>query len=195
MLRLTGVRAWAPASLATTSPCASGRRNGESVLNARVARETGLHLDTVRCWRGRFAEHGLHGLTDRKRSGRPPSFTAPQVAEAKALACWLPAETGAPVSRWSCPELARELAARGITGTASASAVRRWPAEDALKPWQHHSWNFITDPDFRPKAARVLGLYARTWQAGRSARTKRPPSRPAAAATPPSHPARPGPCA
>ncbi|WP_342749441.1 helix-turn-helix domain-containing protein, partial [Streptomyces milbemycinicus] len=27
--------------------------------NARIAREAGLHLDTVRCWRGRFAEHGL----------------------------------------------------------------------------------------------------------------------------------------
>ncbi|MFE4968933.1 helix-turn-helix domain-containing protein [Streptomyces sp. NPDC056660] len=32
----------------------------------------GLHLDTVRRLRGRFAEHGLGGLSDRKRSGRPP---------------------------------------------------------------------------------------------------------------------------
>ncbi|MEV6996027.1 IS630 family transposase [Streptomyces sp. NPDC093228] len=132
--------------------------------NARIARETGLHLDTVRCWRGRFADRGLHGLTDRKRSGRPPSFTALQVAEAKALACQLPAETGVPLSRWSCPELARELIARGITGTVSASTVRRWLVRDALKPWQHRSWIFITDPDFRSKAARVLDLYVRLWQ-------------------------------
>ncbi|WP_369387942.1 helix-turn-helix domain-containing protein [Streptomyces sp. CG1] len=68
--------------------------------NARIARETGLHLDTVRCWRGRFAEHGIAGLSDRKRSGRPPVFTALQVAEVKALACQLPAETGMPSSRW-----------------------------------------------------------------------------------------------
>ncbi|MET7900118.1 helix-turn-helix domain-containing protein [Streptomyces sp. NPDC005355] len=27
--------------------------------NARIARETGLHLDTVRAWRGRFADGGL----------------------------------------------------------------------------------------------------------------------------------------
>lgn len=132
--------------------------------NARIARETGLHLDTVRCWRGRFAERGLGGLSDRERSGRPPSFTALQVAEAKALACRLPAETGTPLARWSCPELARELAARGITGTVSASTVRRWIRDDALKPWQYRSWIFITDPEFRPKAARVLDLYARTWQ-------------------------------
>ncbi|MFJ1733509.1 hypothetical protein [Streptomyces sp. NPDC088254] len=41
--------------------------------------------------------------------------------------------------------------------------MRRWLARDALKPWQHRSWIFITDPRFRSKAARVLDLYARTW--------------------------------
>ncbi|MEW2487039.1 IS630 family transposase [Streptomyces sp. NPDC048411] len=132
--------------------------------NARIARETGLHLDTVRCWRGRFAEHGLAGLSDRERSGRPSSFTALQVAQVKALACRLPAESGVPLARWSCPELAREVAARAIASSVSASTVRRWLADDALKPWQHRSWIFITDPDFRLKAERVLGLYARTWQ-------------------------------
>ncbi len=132
--------------------------------NARIARVTGLHLDTLRRWRGRFAEHGLVGLSDRERSGRPPSYTALQVAEAKALAWRLPAETEAPLARWSCRELAAELAAHGITGPVSASTVRRWPAEDALNPCQHRSWIFITDPQFRTEAQRVLDLYARTWQ-------------------------------
>ncbi|MFI1369739.1 IS630 family transposase [Streptomyces griseochromogenes] len=132
--------------------------------NARIARETGLHLDTVRRWRGRFADAGLPGLKDRQRCGRPASFTPLQAAEVKALACRLPAETGVPVSRWSCPEPAREAAERGIAAFVSASTVRRWLAQDALKPWQHRSWIFITDPDFRTKAARVLDLYARTWQ-------------------------------
>ncbi|MFI6444493.1 IS630 family transposase [Kitasatospora sp. NPDC050543] len=131
--------------------------------NARIARETGLHLDTVRKWRGRFAELGLAGLADRKRTGRPASFTALRAAWVKALACRLPAETGAPLSRWSCPELAREAMVQGIATSVSASTVRRWLAEDALKPWQHHSWIFITDPGFQPKAARVLDLYARAW--------------------------------
>ncbi|MEU2865770.1 helix-turn-helix domain-containing protein [Streptomyces mirabilis] len=78
-------------------------------------------------------------LADRKRSGRPARFTPVQVAEAKALACQLPAETGIPLSRWSCPELAAELTARGITDSISASTVRRWSREDALKPWQYRS--------------------------------------------------------
>ncbi|MFE2471888.1 IS630 family transposase [Streptomyces mirabilis] len=87
-----------------------------------------------------------------------------QVAEAKALACQLPAETGIPLSRWSCPELASELTARGITDSISASTVRRWLREDALKPWQYRSWIFIRDPDFRARAQRVLDLYARTFE-------------------------------
>ncbi|WP_406152851.1 IS630 family transposase [Streptomyces sp. NBC_01023] len=132
--------------------------------NARIARETGLHLDTARAWRGRFAAGGLPALADRKRSGRPARFTPVQVAEAKALACQLPAETGVPLSRWSCPELAAELTARGITDSVSASTVRRWLREDALKPWQYRSWIFIRAPNFRAKAQRVLDLYARTFE-------------------------------
>ncbi|MCW2881943.1 MAG: hypothetical protein JWQ95_6043 [Sphaerisporangium sp.] len=132
--------------------------------NARVARETGLHLDTVRRWRSRFSHGGLPALADARRSGRPARFTPVQVAETKALACQLPAETGIPLSRWSCPELAAELTARGITGPVSASTVRRWLRQDAIKPWQHQSWIFIRDPDFRAKAKRVLELYARTFE-------------------------------
>ncbi|WP_406841811.1 helix-turn-helix domain-containing protein (plasmid) [Streptomyces sp. AHU1] len=128
--------------------------------NARIVRETGLHLDTVRCWRDRFAGHDLAGLSNRERSGRPPSFTELQVAQVKALGCRLPAESGGPLARWLCPELAREVVARAITGF----TVRRWLADDALKPWQYRSWIFITDPDFRIKAERVLDLYARIWQ-------------------------------
>ncbi|GHE13444.1 IS630 family transposase [Streptomyces alanosinicus] len=131
--------------------------------NARIARETRLHIDTVRTWRGRFAHGGLLALADRKRSGRPARFTPVQVAEAKALACQLPTETGVPLSRWSCPELAAELTARGITDSISASTVRRWLHQDAIKPWQYRSWIFIRDPNFRATAQRVLDLYARTF--------------------------------
>ncbi|MFC8234090.1 hypothetical protein [Streptomyces sp. NPDC057284] len=46
----------------------------------------------------------------------------------------------------------------------SASTVRRWLAQDALKPWQHRSWTFITSPGSWLKAAWVLHLYALTWQ-------------------------------
>ena len=130
--------------------------------NAAIAVQLDVHVDTVRKWRRRFAAAGLAGLKDAPRSGRPPVFTAADRAEAVALACALPAESGVPLSRWSCPDLARELAAR-CQIAASASTIGRWLATDALKPWQHRSWISVRDPAFAAKAARVLDLYAGTW--------------------------------
>lgn len=131
--------------------------------NNAISRRLGVSVDTVRCWRGRFADQGLAGLVDRPRSGRPSRLTPLQVAEVKALACQLPAETGVPLSRWSCPELAEQVVIRGIAPVISASTVRRILAAEVLKPWQYASWLFIRDPDFAAKATRVLDLYARLW--------------------------------
>ncbi|HET7659726.1 MAG TPA: IS630 family transposase [Oryzihumus sp.] len=133
--------------------------------NAAIAVEAGVCTDTVRKWRRRFASDRLLGLKDARRSGRPPVFTGAARAEAVALACALPAETGVPLSRWSCPELARELARR-CQVAASASTVRRWLNGDPLKPWQHRSWISVRDPDFAARAARVLDLYAGIWHGG-----------------------------
>ena len=130
--------------------------------NAAIAVEVGVHVDTVRKWRRRFAAGRLDGLKDAPRSGRPPVFTAVDRAEVIALACALPAESGVPLSKWSCPDLARELAVR-CQIAASASTIRRWLASDALKPWQHRSWISVRDPAFAAKAARVLDLYAGIW--------------------------------
>ncbi len=135
-----------------------------SVSNNKIAMRLGISVDTVRTWRGRYAAEGRGGLADRPRSGRPPMFTPVQAAEVKALACQLPAEHGVPLSVWSAPELAREAITAGIVDAVSASSVRRWLAEDAIKPWQHRSWIFIRDPDFRVKGRRVLDLYARVWE-------------------------------
>ncbi|MET7951654.1 IS630 family transposase [Micromonospora sp. NPDC005324] len=131
--------------------------------NAVIARRHNVTVDTVRRWRGRFADEGLAGLTDRPRPGRPTRFTPVQIAEVKALACQLPAETGTPLSRWSCPDLAAEAVDRGITPAISASTIRRILARDTIKPWQHQSWIFIRDPQFAVKATRVLDLHARTF--------------------------------
>jgi hypothetical protein len=101
-------------------------------------------------------------LKDAPRSGRPPLFAAAGRAEVITLACALPAESGVPLSRWSCPELARELAAR-CQVAASPATVGRWLAEDALRPWQHRSWISVRDPQLAARAAPVLDLYAGIW--------------------------------
>jgi len=49
---------------------------------------------------------------------------------------------------------------QGVT-EASATTIWRWLHDRSLKPWQQRSWIFPRDPDFQPKAGRVLDLYAR----------------------------------
>lgn len=68
-------------------------------------------------------------------------------------------------------ELAAQAVAEDLVVSVSASTVRRWLAEDAIKPWQYRSWIFPRDPDFAVKAARVLDLYERVGTAPRWART------------------------
>ena len=98
---------------------------GES--NAQIARRLGICEDTVRKWRRRWcAAPGAASLADAKRSGRRPKFTAVQVARVKAMACTPPRDTGLPLSRWSCPELAEQAITDGICGSISPATIRRW---------------------------------------------------------------------
>jgi transposase len=129
-----------------------------------IAGKLGTCEDTARKWRRRYCEQGIGGLADAPRPGRPRKFPAAVVAEVKALACEMPAASGTPLARWTCPELARRAAAGGIAPAPSASTVRRWLADDAIKPWQHQSWIFPRDPRFALKASRVLDLYQREWE-------------------------------
>ncbi len=99
--------------------------------------------------------------------GVPGRFPPAQVAEVKALACELPAESGRPLSRWSGAEVAKEAVARGIVCQISGTTVWRYLAEDAIRPWAWRSWIFPRDPHFAPKAGRVLDLYERRWEGKR----------------------------
>jgi transposase len=127
--------------------------------SALIARRVGVAPNTVRKWRKRCCTQGYAGLRDRPRPGRPRVFAAAVVAEVKAIACELPATRGVPIGRWSLAELRTEVICGGLLAAVSTSTVRRWLAQDAIKPWRHRSWVFPRDPDFAAKAARVLDLY------------------------------------
>ena len=94
-------------------------------------------------------------------------FPPAQVAEIKALACELPAESGRPLSRWSAAELAAQAVERGIVCSISGQTVWRYLAQDAIRPWAWRSWIFPRDPNFAEKAGRVLDLYERRWEGKR----------------------------
>jgi hypothetical protein len=86
------------------------------------------------------------------------------VVAVKALACELPSRLGVPLSRLHVPDIAAEVAARGIVAEISGTTIWRWLSEDAIRPWKQRSWIFPRDPDFEAKAGRVLDLYGRTWE-------------------------------
>jgi len=75
----------------------------------------------------------------------------------------LPATHGVPLSRWSTPDIARQVCQSGLTASISGSTIWRWLHQDAIRPWYHRSWIFPRDPDFANKAGRILDLYQRTW--------------------------------
>jgi transposase len=66
--------------------------------NAAIGRTLGVCDDTVRKWRRRFCQHGIDGLRDRPRTGRPRCFSAAAVAEVKAMACELPTKSDVPLA-------------------------------------------------------------------------------------------------
>jgi transposase len=133
--------------------------------NARIARDLGICVNMVRKWRGRFAAHGLGGLEDLPRSGRPRQISEADRAAVVALACQLPAETGVPLARWTGPELRRELEARAlVSAPVSVSSLLRILAENPVKPWQYQSWIYPRDPDFAAKATVILDLYQGFYQ-------------------------------
>lgn len=133
----------------------------EDVQNIDIAVRVGVCVDVASRWRKRFCEHGLDGLRDRPRSGRPRRFGSEVVAGIKAMACEPPEDRQVPLSRWSSADLADHAVREGLVGSISSSTVRRWLHADAIKPWRYRSWIFPRDPDFATKAARVLDLYAR----------------------------------
>ncbi len=137
----------------------------DGLANSVIAERLGICEDTARKWRRRYCEQGMDGLADAPRPGRPRKFPARVVAEVKALACELPAaqrEAAGPLDlpRAGPPGGRQRHRSRAV----SASTVRRWLADDAIKPWQHRSWIFPRDPHFAVKAARVLDLYQREWE-------------------------------
>ena len=74
-----------------------------------IKAELGVADGTVRLWIGRFNALGLDGLRDRRRGGRPPSYTPEQVGEVIAASLTDPQTLGLPFASWTLDRLAAYL--------------------------------------------------------------------------------------
>ena len=122
--------------------------------NAKIARDLGVCVDTVRCWRRRFRRQGIPGLCDRPRPGRRPIYGLDEQLLIVATVTGQPPETE---SHWTHRGLAQHLAEPvGI----SASQIGRILASLDVKPHRVRGWlNRPADPAFHTKAQAVCALY------------------------------------
>jgi DDE superfamily endonuclease len=131
--------------------------------NDEIADRLDTRREVVSKWRKRSSSTVSPGSRSAREVVDPRSFPPEVVVAVKALACELPARLGVPLSRFHVPDLAAEAVTRGIVGEISGTTIWRWLSDDATRPWARRSWIFPRSPDFEAKAARVLDLYARTW--------------------------------
>ena len=140
---------------APSTPSGLSRRARTVLLMAQgmsgvdIAERVGYTVVQVSRVRRRFADHGVAGLQDRPRSGRPPTITARKRAQIVALTLKPPA---AGLTHWSTRDLARHA------GVSHGTVHRIWRAH-ALKPHQVSTFKFTTDAEAEAKIYDVVGLY------------------------------------
>jgi transposase len=104
-----------------------------------------------------FNEQGFDSLDPDYRGGRPKKMTPAQRDRIVAVARTRPDHQGVPLTRWSLAKLAQHLAGMGIL--LSEEALRQTLIAAGLSHQRTRSWKWSPDPEFQPKAERVLSLY------------------------------------
>lgn len=104
----------------------------------------------VSTWRNRFADEGLEGLKDRKRSGKPKIYAAE--TDGRILAV-LDEPVPKGYARWTAPLIAEHL------GDVHEQHIWRVLRKHKIDLAGRKSWCESNDPAFVAKAADVVGLY------------------------------------
>ena len=123
--------------------------SGDGVSATEIQKRLAVTRPTVFKWRKRYREHGVNGLGDAPRSGRPTELTEALIKKILHLTTErIPREA----THWST-RLMAEYA--GVTQW----QVRQVWAAAALKPHRLRSFKISNDPLFAEKVVDVVGLY------------------------------------
>src|SRR5512142_2165441 len=119
-------------------------RGGERGQIKRIAALVGCAEPTVVTWRGRYAEHGLAGLDDLPRPGKPSPLSEALRDRVLELTLTEPSPSfGA--THWSSRLLASALADEG-TPISYATVAWIWH-RFGVQPWRAQTFKFSTDPE------------------------------------------------
>ena len=115
------------------------------------------HVSTVHRW---ISCVETNNLDDKKRSGRPPVFT--QEMQLKTIGFYCQSNPLPGCSRWTLTWAADYLNnnLEIIGQSISRSSIHRFLESHVLRPHRHWYFLNITDPDFFPKMAHILSIYA-----------------------------------
>jgi putative transposase len=117
--------------------------------NREIADKTGLSPQSVCKWRQRYLEHGLAGLHDELRPGRPRSVSDEQVATLVRKTLTTKPKGG---THWTVRSIAQK------TGLSRPTVHRIWRAF-GLQPHRQRHFKLSTDPFFVEKVRDIVGLY------------------------------------
>jgi putative transposase len=120
---------------------------GES--NSAIADALGMSKPTVGIWRQRYLDHGIQGLHDELKPGRPRTVSDEKVAVLVRKTLNTKPKDG---THWTVRTIARE------TRLSSASVHRIWRAF-GLQPHRQSHFKLSTDPFFVEKVRDIVGLY------------------------------------
>jgi transposase len=117
----------------------------DGLNNQYIADDLGIHIQTPRRWRNRWAEASerlkdtetdlddkalcayiKEMLSDEPRSGAPATFTPEQICQLVALSCEPPGASERPITHWTHAELADEAIKRDIVESISPRSVGRF---------------------------------------------------------------------
>ncbi len=119
-----------------------------------IARALGLCDATVRLWLKRFDAHGVAGLKDAPRSGRPPVYDASAVGEVIAASLTKPDDLGLDFGCWTLDRLTAYLQEqKGVRiGRTRVGEILR---TEGLRWQQEETWfGERVDPEFVQKRGR-----------------------------------------
>ncbi len=126
----------------------------EGVTVEEIAGRLRLARNPVYLWVLRFEAHGLAGLEDAPRGGRPPTYTREQVGEIVATALSDPQQLDLPFQSWTLDRLAAYLSEhQGIA--MQRSRLDEVLLAEGLRWRKQESWfGERVDPDFAAKRRR-----------------------------------------
>ena len=106
-------------------------------------------------------------LSDRPRSGAPPTYTSEQYAQIIALALTSPDEHGVIATHWSARELTDVIHQKGIAPEISQRQVKRFLDEADLQPHKIQYWlnpKIEDEEEYRRQVKAVCDIYLQAGQ-------------------------------